>query len=355
MIKSLSLENFQSHKSTTLEFNSGVNVIIGPSDSGKTAIIRALRWLIWNRPLGNAFRSNWSDESIVQIKTKSDTITLSLGKNNKKIYDLNEHGFEANGTDVPSEVSEALNISEINLQSQLDKPFLLSDSAGEVALHFNKIAKLEKINIGLVNIESWIREIVFTIGHDVIKDKPATGLIKDLKDKKTELESFQYLNEFEINIVKLEKQQTILDKKQIESDELTKLISKINQKEKEIEKASTILAIEKLLNSILSDIVEKQALETKQIKLKRLVKLISNNITEINSNKILLLYASNIDKTLNLIKDKASVIAKRDHLKKVLQNANSNITDLEHANIKYENLYIEFEDNFPDICPLCNK
>jgi len=46
MINSLTIQNFQSHKNTTLEFDNGINIIIGQSDSGKTAIIRALNWVI---------------------------------------------------------------------------------------------------------------------------------------------------------------------------------------------------------------------------------------------------------------------------------------------------------------------
>jgi len=56
MIKYLQIQNFQSHKDSLLEFDPGVNVIVGSSDSGKTAVIRALRWLVWNRPSGDAFR-----------------------------------------------------------------------------------------------------------------------------------------------------------------------------------------------------------------------------------------------------------------------------------------------------------
>jgi chromosome segregation ATPase len=46
MIKSVRVENFQSHKSTNLKFNSGVNVIYGLSDSGKSAFVRALGSLL---------------------------------------------------------------------------------------------------------------------------------------------------------------------------------------------------------------------------------------------------------------------------------------------------------------------
>ena len=60
MISGLLLKNFQSHKKTILHFHPGVNAIIGKSNSGKTAILRALYWIIYNRPSGISFVSFWN-------------------------------------------------------------------------------------------------------------------------------------------------------------------------------------------------------------------------------------------------------------------------------------------------------
>ena len=43
----IEIVNFQSHANTKLNFDEGVNVIIGPSDSGKTAVIRAMKWIFF--------------------------------------------------------------------------------------------------------------------------------------------------------------------------------------------------------------------------------------------------------------------------------------------------------------------
>ncbi|MGQ9496941.1 MAG: AAA family ATPase [Desulfotomaculales bacterium] len=42
------LENFQSHVETTLSFTSGYNALFGECEAGKTAVWRALRWVIYN-------------------------------------------------------------------------------------------------------------------------------------------------------------------------------------------------------------------------------------------------------------------------------------------------------------------
>lgn len=54
-IKSIEIENFQSHKYSKLDFSERLNVIVGPSDNGKSAIIRALKWVLFNEPKGTDF------------------------------------------------------------------------------------------------------------------------------------------------------------------------------------------------------------------------------------------------------------------------------------------------------------
>lgn len=51
----LLIENFQSHEQTEVFFTEGLNVFVGPSDSGKSAILRALRWVLYNEPKGTDF------------------------------------------------------------------------------------------------------------------------------------------------------------------------------------------------------------------------------------------------------------------------------------------------------------
>ena len=67
MIQSLHIKNLQSHKDSHLDFCEGVNVIVGPSDSGKSAILRALRWIVKNRPQGDVLRSHWGGETEASI------------------------------------------------------------------------------------------------------------------------------------------------------------------------------------------------------------------------------------------------------------------------------------------------
>ena len=61
MIKRIKIENIQSHKETELELSSGINAIVGSSNNGKSAILRAFYWLVYNRPLGvDNLLSHWA-------------------------------------------------------------------------------------------------------------------------------------------------------------------------------------------------------------------------------------------------------------------------------------------------------
>lgn len=54
-IQEVTIEGYQSHTNSTFRLSPGLTVITGPSDVGKTAIIRALRWFAFNEPTGEAF------------------------------------------------------------------------------------------------------------------------------------------------------------------------------------------------------------------------------------------------------------------------------------------------------------
>lgn len=169
MIKNITVANFQSHKLTSLELHPGVNAIVGSSNSGKTAVLRALYWLRFNRPSGVDFVSHWNQDkngNPVKSTTVAIQLTDSLGIQRRRAKDFNGYTvhdprteapgkeLEAVKTDVPEEIESALNMSDVNIQRQMDAPFLLSASSGEVARFFNRIIRLDLIDRVLSTAES---------------------------------------------------------------------------------------------------------------------------------------------------------------------------------------------------------
>ena len=65
-INEIFVEGFQSHE-LSFHLGNGLNVITGPSDSGKTSIIRAVRWVAFNEPQGEAFVNESVGQATVAI------------------------------------------------------------------------------------------------------------------------------------------------------------------------------------------------------------------------------------------------------------------------------------------------
>ena len=158
MIKSLKIENFQSHLNSCLEFSNGINVISGQSNNGKSSILRSLSWVIFNRPLGLSFKSSFSakkDTVKITINTEADEIVREKNDSINQ-YKINNAILDTVGSNCPDEIASVLNFSELNIQSQFEKHFLITESAGEVGRTINGFLKLDDIDALISNISSKI-------------------------------------------------------------------------------------------------------------------------------------------------------------------------------------------------------
>ena len=343
MIKSLELTNFQSHKQSSLEFDPGVNVIVGASDSGKTAIIRALRWLIWNRPSGDSFRSTWGGNTDVTILIENCLVTRHKGKIDK--YFLEDSEFKAFGKEVPTEITQALNLNEINLQSQLDAPFLLSDSPGEVAKHFNKIAHLDQIDNGLKNVQKWIRDIEQDISSS---NKQVIQLTEDL-------EKFEHLEKFEVDVEVLETMESQMISQVNNKRTVKGLYLELKDVENLISEQEKITAAGPLVDTILNWYTEEKQTKQKADELKELVREILGAEDELEKENEILGAEEEVNRLLSLFEEQTEKRNRRFVLIKLVEE----IQYITEQKISSENrskrLQTEFNAVFPDICPLCGK
>ncbi len=342
MIKELDIRNFQSHKRSILKFDPGVNVIIGETDAGKSALMNSLRLVIWNKPVGNSFCSHWGGNTRVGILTDQDQIIRKKGKVNE--YILNDQSFKAFKTNVPEEISKVLNINEINFQRQFDGHFLIKETPGKVATHFNKIANLTVIDTATTNIKKEMNVTNSQIKHTE----------KDLKEKEKELRTYSYLEEFEIDIEqleKLEKNRNLYSKNKSDLNILCDNITNINQ---EIEVENNIIKLDKKVTKILFNINLKGIINVKINNIQTLY----DKITAINSdieNKSQLI---KLDKKVNNL---LQLYTKARQFEEAYNNLNNLITKCTTIQKKLfktqENSKAKqklFNKVFPNICPLCN-
>lgn len=224
-IKKIILENFQSHKYSVIELDERMNVIVGPSDSGKSAIIRGLKWVLFNEPSGTYFIREGEKECSVTIEFNDRTSLKRIRSKTKNSYILiNNSGeeitFEGFGSTIPTEIIEAIGIkkiyldssasSYINLGEQLEGPFLLSEKTSTRA---SAIGRLVGVNI----VDEALRE--------VLKDIRALNISrKSLEDNNTalknEIEAYAYLNDIRESYDKAREIESNIKKK---SDLLNKL------------------------------------------------------------------------------------------------------------------------------------
>ena len=163
-IESAYIENFQGHAKTQVEFapDGQLTVIVGQTDSGKSAIIRALRWVLCNIPQGTDYiRAGTSSAAVAITYTDGCRVVRERGKsfNRYRVYvpGSAETKLEGFGTDVPLEVSEITGVRPVsiddvslnlNFSEQLDAPFLgKSVSAGARARILGKLAGTEEIDV----------------------------------------------------------------------------------------------------------------------------------------------------------------------------------------------------------------
>lgn len=197
MITRIELNNFQAHKHTVIDLDKGVNVITGETDNGKSSIVRAIRWVVENYPQGiDKINSNWNEDLKEPLSVKlytekgyveriraKDRNGYNICKNGEKEIKLDAIGKG----NVPKEVTEFLNVSDVNFQYQLDPPYLLSMTAGNASQYLNKIVHLDSIDEIMSRADSNKRQLNS-------EDKIVDGDIKKITE---ELEMLSWVSEAE--------------------------------------------------------------------------------------------------------------------------------------------------------------
>lgn len=208
------IRNFQSHPDTAVDFAPGINAFIGESDQGKSAVLRGLLWAVDNRPSGDAIVSDWArdekgvltDECSVTVESDAGTLRRikTKGRNG---YDVNGLKLDAIRTGVPTEVASFFGIESVNVQRQLDPPFLLADSGGARARFFNQLIKLEEIDQTMSAAESLRRTTAAAIKPievEIETTKGALGVLEGLPAVQEKAEALR-VDEAELRVLEARK------------------------------------------------------------------------------------------------------------------------------------------------------
>jgi exonuclease SbcC len=204
VVEKIKLENFKTHKDTTVEFDK-ITSIIGQNGHGKTNIIKGLFLVLYNE--------DWPEDYIKHGETKSSiTVWLSNGnriertrtKSSQKINIYYKDGSQKNFTgknDAQSYVELASGISKIklkngdvidlNYQEVRNKTSLLEGSAGSLAKRFSYLLKTEKVEVIKTDTSKLAKETQALLNTNT---ENTNKLITEISLLETKIENAEKIN-----------------------------------------------------------------------------------------------------------------------------------------------------------------
>ncbi len=288
IITRVKIENFQSHEDTTIDFDRGLNIITGPSDNGKSAIIRAIKWVLFNEPRGTEFIRQGTSAARVTIEMDNGNAIVRERSSSKNRYtvlypDSEPIIFEGFGNEIPQEVVGAHGItkayldsslsSSLNIAEQLESPFLLSETGSVRAKAIGRLIGLHIIDRAIKNTNVDLRR------ENQLKDR----VNSEHNEVESTLKEYEFLKDVE---VKLEKSGRIIQ-------EVSDLLIRTKKLETNLKNIISIEADYAIQSSVVKslDKLEKYELCLKNIelingklsKLKRIYKALNEIDIEINS------------------------------------------------------------------------
>lgn len=197
MLKRALVKNFQSIKSLEIDLNHPVIVITGPTDEGKSAILRAIKNLIFDGVGGGFYRKEVDPKTgktktcaTMSVEVESDRGKVAwLKSKTDATYVINDTDRRENcGRVVPGEVATTLGLTSENslgenlhYRSQFDPAFLLNDRGGKECYRF--ISRLMGADVVIESVAALEKN-----SRELAKDVKVSG--KVLKEAEDHLNSY---------------------------------------------------------------------------------------------------------------------------------------------------------------------
>jgi len=332
MFTKIEIKNFQSHKNTILEFDKGVNVICGESDNGKSAVIRAIKWVVENQPQGTEkINSNWNEDfkGPLSVKLYTEKGYVERIRDKKRNgYNICKNGEEeiildAIGKGVPKEVTDFLNVSDVNFQYQLDPIYLLSKTPGQASQYLNEIVHLDSIDKIMSIADSDKRQL--SSEQKIVE--------ADIKKLEEELKNTEWINEADNLYIRTKKLNSMVDNINVQASEL---YSSINNYETLESSKMDLTEHNKLIGKIMDILIP----DTNELEK-------SINDYDLYSSQVV-----DLSEAKKFVNEIDSIIISDT---KELEDSISQYSELSDNVQQYEKELVELKSSLPSICPLCGN
>lgn len=268
-IKKIRLMNFQIHKSFVLDdIDEGMVALVGQSSSGKTAVLRAIKFCLYNQMPGNsvdAMTTHGETHTEVEI-TFNDGLSILRVRDakTKDNYYVIKDGEESTRLDTPGAgpVKEVVlahgmrpiafltNKDILNYSSQHDAPFFINASPQERLKAVGILSNTEVADAGIKLAASQIRE----------NKKTASTLRKTLAEKNARLKEIGPLKQRKAKLEKAKGLISIIQELETRQEDLEYFASSLNRLQSRSADLDDILSQEESQN--LADIYVDKAAET---------------------------------------------------------------------------------------------
>ena len=146
VIKRIELTNFMSHEHSVFELTEGLNVLVGPNNCGKSAVVAALQILCYNDNSTYVLRHG-AKQCRIRVETDDGHVVVwSRKRSGAPFYEIDGQRFDRLGkNNVPEALQEVLRLPrvqsdkekfDVHFGEQRSPVFLLNEKAGKAADFF---------------------------------------------------------------------------------------------------------------------------------------------------------------------------------------------------------------------------
>ena len=246
-IKSIKIKNFQSWKDETITFEPGLNLILGTSHSGKSAILRAISFVLYNYPNNNEVIVQKCGPTEAQVTLEfSDGVKVTRTKGGEDINEImvtlpNGKKITKNkiGKDLPEEINKYLGYPPqdklngfISYSDQWSKMFLIDLSDTDLPRSLSSLTGIEILEESAKQLMQSYKSIE---KQNKIDEKEYKSLLE-------ESQGYSYVEQYEAKIKDLDVMLQAAGKLENKIDYLDKMLEFVyTESENQLKKCDTYI------------------------------------------------------------------------------------------------------------------